>query len=56
MLSWEIGPGSHELHQFVISPNLDRRLLQKAREIVSRAPVVESWEFYSAKEAKEVGL
>jgi hypothetical protein len=52
MLSWEIGPGSHEPCQFVISPNLDRRLLQKTREIVSRAPVLEGWEFYSARRPK----
>src|SRR5437660_747429 len=53
MLSWEIGPGSHEPYQFVISPNLDRHLLQKTREIVSRAPVIEGWEFYSARQPKQ---
>jgi hypothetical protein len=52
MLSWEVGPGSHEPYQFVISPNLDRRLLQKTREIISRAPVIEGWEFYFARRPK----
>lgn len=47
-LSWEIGPGSCEPFQLVISPNLDRDLRQKTREIISRAPVIEGWEFYPA--------
>lgn len=52
MLSWEIGPGSSEPWQLVISPNLDLDLLQKARKIVSSAPVLDSWEFYSARRPK----
>jgi hypothetical protein len=52
-LSWEIGPGSHEPSQFVISPNLDRDLREKAREIISRAPVIQGWEFYSARRPKD---
>jgi|SRR5579864_8664681 len=52
-LSWEIGPGSHEPWQFVISPNLDRQLRTKAQEIVSQAPVMHGWEFHSARRPKE---
>jgi len=52
-LSWEVGPGSHEPWQLVISPNLDRDLRQKTREIISHAPVIEGWEFYSARRPKD---
>src|SRR6266853_1401460 len=53
MLSWEVGPGSTEPLQFVVSPNLNRNLRQKAREIVSRAPVLKGWEFHSARRPKD---
>lgn len=51
-LSWEIGPGSSEPLQLVISPNLDLDLLQEARKIISAAPVLEGWEFYSTRRPK----
>jgi hypothetical protein len=53
MLSWEVGPGSSEPWQLVISPNLNRDLRQKAQEIVSLAPVLEGWEFHSARRPKD---
>lgn len=53
MLSWEIGPGSSEPLQLVISPNLDLNLLQKARKIISSAPVLNGWEFYSTRRPKD---
>ena len=52
-LDWEIGPGSTEPWQRVISPSLDRDLWQKARGIVARAPVIEGWKFHSARTAKD---
>lgn len=52
-LSWEVGPGSCEPWQLVISPNLDRDLWPRAEEIISSAPVVEGWEFHSARRPKE---
>ncbi len=52
-LSWEIGPGSNETCQFVISPNLDVSLREKAREIIDHAPVLAGWEFYSARRPKD---
>jgi hypothetical protein len=52
LLSWEIGPGSSETLQLVISPNLDLNLLQKARKIISAAPVLDGWEFYSTRRPK----
>src|SRR5258708_49788 len=52
-LSWEIGPGISKSWQLVISPNLNRDLRDKARAIVSGAPVLAGWEFYSARQRKE---
>jgi hypothetical protein len=52
-LSWEVGPGSHNPWQLVISPNLDRNLRQRAEQIVSRAPVIRGWEFHSARKPKD---
>jgi hypothetical protein len=52
-LSWEVGPGSCEPWQLVISPNLDRDLRPRAEEIISSAPVVGGWEFHSARRPKE---
>jgi len=51
-LSWEIGPGTVEPMQLVISPNLDRDLKSEADKIVSHAPEIEGWEFYSARRPK----
>lgn len=52
-LSWEIGPGSHEPWQLVISPNLDRDLRPCAQKIVSHAPTIRGWEFHSARRPKD---
>jgi hypothetical protein len=52
-LSWEVGPGSCEPWQLVISPNLDRDLRPRAQEIISHAPVIQGWEFHSARRPKE---
>lgn len=52
-LSWELGPGLFKPWQFVISPNLNRGLRKRAREIVARAPVLPAWEFHSARQPKE---
>lgn len=52
-LSWEIGPGSSEPWQLIISPNLDTGLRQTAMDIISHAPVLEGWEFYPARRPKE---
>lgn len=53
MLSWEIGPGSCEPCQLVISPNLNPDMRSRAHEIVSRAPVIPGWEFHSARRPKD---
>lgn len=51
-LSWEVGPGTTEAWQLVISPNLDPDLRSRAREIISTAPVINGWEFYAARRPK----
>jgi hypothetical protein len=52
-LSWEIGPGLNKPWQFVISPNLNRNLRGVARSIISRAPVLDDWEFHSGRQPKD---
>jgi hypothetical protein len=52
-LSWEIGPGLSKPWQLVISPDLNRGLREIARSIVSQAPVLDAWEFHSARQPKD---
>src|SRR5260370_11669118 len=52
-LSWEIGPGHNKSWQLVISPNLNRNLRDRTREIVSAAPKLPDWEFHSTRQRKE---
>src|SRR6266567_559252 len=52
-ISWEIGPGRHKPWHLVISPNLDRDLRETTRLIVAKAPDLDDWEFYSAKQPKD---
>ena len=51
--SWEIGPGKSKLWQFVISPDLNRSLREKARAIVAQAPTLTAWEFHASRQPKE---
>jgi hypothetical protein len=51
--SWELGPGLSKAWQFVISPNLNRELLDETRWIVSLALDLRDWEFYPARHPKE---
>jgi hypothetical protein len=50
---WEIGPGIEKDFSFTISPSGDLNLLQLTDRIIERAPILEKWEFYSWKQAKE---
>lgn len=52
-VSWEIGPGRSKAWQFVVSPNLNREVREKARQIVALAPSLAKWEFYSARQLKD---
>ena len=52
-LSWEIGPGISKPLQLVVSPNLDRRLREIARAVVSAAPMLRDWEFHFARQPKK---
>jgi len=36
-----------------ISPNGDKNLLGKTKEIIDKAPQLDNWEFYSAKQSKK---
>lgn len=51
-LSWEIGPGLSKPWQFVVSPNLDAELREKARAVISAAPALPGWEFRASRRAK----
>lgn len=52
-LSWEIGPGLSKENSLTISPNGNRELLSKTNSIVDKAPKLDDWEFYFAKQPKE---
>jgi len=51
-LSWEVGPGINVENSFTISPNGNKSLLDKTKEIISFAPSILNWEFYYAKQPK----
>jgi len=51
-LSWEIGRGLSKPWQFVVSPNLDPELREKARAVISAAPVLPDWEFHASRQPK----
>jgi len=52
-LVWEIGPGLSKENSLTISPNGDKNLLDKAKSIIDKAPQLDNWEFYSAKQSKQ---
>ncbi len=52
-LTWEIGPGLSKDYSFTISPNGEKELLAKTNYIIDKAPKLDNWEFYSAKQPKE---
>lgn len=52
-LTWEIGPGLSKENSFTISPNGDKELLSKTKSIIDKAPQLNNWEFYFAKQSKE---
>lgn len=52
-LVWEIGPGVAKKNSLTISPNGDKDLLDKAKSIIAKAPVLDNWEFYYSKQPKE---
>ncbi|PSR55666.1 hypothetical protein AHMF7605_20235 [Adhaeribacter arboris] len=52
-LNWEIGPGQSKENSLTISPKGSPALLQLTEQIISKAPTVDKWEFYSTKQPKE---
>ncbi|OYD44958.1 hypothetical protein CHU00_13950 [Sphingobacterium cellulitidis] len=53
--TWEIGPGSFKDRMLAISPNGDIKKLPETEYIVSFAPSLKKWEFYSSKPIKKAG-
>jgi hypothetical protein len=52
-LNWEIGPGQSKENSLTISPKGDSALLTLSEQIVSKAPTLDEWQFYSTKQPKE---
>ena len=52
-LVWEVGPGLVKENSLTISPNGDKELLDKTNSIIERAPQLDNWEFFNAKQPKE---
>jgi hypothetical protein len=52
-LTWEIGPGLTKENSLTISPNGQRNLIAKAKEIIDKAPSLGNWEYHFYKQPKE---
>ena len=52
-LNWEIGPGQSKENSLTISPKSDPALLLLTEQIISKAPTLDKWQFYSTKQPKE---
>jgi hypothetical protein len=52
-LSWEIGPGLKEDWLFALSPNLNKELWPLTIKIISQAPSIKGWEFYTCRQPKQ---
>ncbi len=52
-LNWEIGPGQSKENSLTISPKGDSALLPLSEHIISKAPTLDKWQFYSTKQPKE---
>ncbi|MET0465208.1 MAG: hypothetical protein ABW007_18750 [Chitinophagaceae bacterium] len=54
--AWEIGPGFHKENQFVLSPHGDKEILKQTRDVIGKAPVMDKWEFYPARQPLQGNL
>lgn len=52
-LVWEVGPGLLKENSLTISPNGDKELLNKTSNIIDKAPQLDNWEFFNAKQPKQ---
>ena len=52
-LVWEVGPGLLKENSLTISPNGDKELLNKTSDIIDKAPQLNDWEFFNAKQPKK---
>jgi len=51
-LNWEIGPGQSKENSLTISPKGRPVLLPLTEQIISKAPKLDKWQFYSTKQPK----
>lgn len=51
-LAWEIGPDPAGDWYLALSPNLNRDLINQAKEAIQAAPEVPGWKFYAARQRK----
>jgi len=51
-LYWEAGPGEQKENLLTISVGGQRELLDKAKSLVSNAPLIDNWEFHLLKKPK----
>jgi hypothetical protein len=52
-LNWEIGPGALKENALTISPKASTILMPLTDQIISNAPALDKWEFYSTKQPKK---
>ena len=51
-LHWEIGPGAKKANLLTISVSGRRELLDRARQLLDNAPILDDWEFDLLKKIK----
>jgi hypothetical protein len=51
-LNWEIGPGQSKENSLTISPKGSYVLLPLTEQIISKAPPLDKWQFFSTKQPK----
>ena len=51
-LNWEIGPGQSKENSLTISPKGSYVLLPLTEQIISKAPALDKWQFFSTKQPK----
>ncbi|MGF2411804.1 hypothetical protein [Ferruginibacter sp.] len=51
-LNWEIGPGQSKENSLTISPKGSPVLFRLTEQIISKAPELDKWQFYSTKQPK----
>ncbi len=55
-LGWEIGPGAASRLYFCLTLNSDRKNIEIAEAVISKAPAILDWEFYAGRPRKQWGF